>query len=448
MTYFTKGALLACSILVAPAAQAQDSELDTLRAEIAAMQARVAQMSARLEALEANTADSSATAAAPVLATPAPVPAAHAQQAEIAFAGAPEIEAAGGWSFKPFGRINADAGTVSSDTPGDGFGSELRRVRLGVAGDIPGGFGYKVEVDFAGNAAELTDAYLSYEAGDFEIIAGQHNNFQGLDELTSSRFSSFIERAAFTDAFGFERRLGLSAQYKAGDLLAQAGVFTDNVGSLPGQSWSADGRIVYAPRIGSTQLHFGGSLHHAELESGSSVRYRQRPLVHFTSERPINTGNIAAESEFGAGLETALIAGPLHVTGEAFWQHVDSPLLADKPTFFGGYAEVGYFLTSGDSRGYKGGKFDRTKPASPLDEGGMGALQVVLRYDRLDLNDAGIVGGQQDGYFASLVWVPTDYTRFMVNYGRLEYSDAAIALGNGSRDYGIDVAGVRAQIDF
>jgi len=324
----------------------------------------------------------------------------------------------------------------------------VRRARLGVEGDIPGGFGYKVEVDFAGNSVEVTDAIITYEDDGLTLTAGQHNGFQSLEELTSSRFSSFIERAAFTDAFAFERRLGLSAQYGSGDVLLQAGIFTDNIGDLPGQSWSLDGRAVYAPKLGDTQLHLAGSLHLAELESGDTVRYRQRPLAHFTSERPINTGNLASQSELGAGLEAALVSGQLHIASEAFWQTVNRPTGMTDPTFFGGYAEVGYFLTSGDRRGYKGGKFDRTRPASPVDEGGIGAIQVNLRYDYLDLNDGTITGGMQNGYLASLVWVPTDYTRLMLNYGHLEYDDAVLALPSGSQSWSADVFALRAQVDF
>lgn len=450
--------LITSSALVAPSAYAQEDEISILRAQVAAMEAQIQVLSQRLDEynsappqLTAPAAATPSTSPAPAAPAPAPAPAPADDGIEIGFSGAPEIEGEGGWSFKPFGRIQADVGTVS--LPGelgrtDGFGSEIRRARLGMTGDIPGGFGYKFEVDFAGNSAELTDVIITYDADDLTLTAGQHNSFQGLEELTSSRFSSFIERAAFTDAFGFERRLGFSAQYSSGDVLLQAGVFTDNIDDLPGKSWSMDGRAVYSPKMGDTQLHLGGSVHLTELESGDTVRYRQRPLVHFTSERLINTGNIDATSEFGLGLETAVIAGPLHLAGEAYWQNVNRPVGMDDASFFGGYAEVGYYLTGGDSRGYKGSKFDRTRPANPIDEGGIGAIQVNLRYDYLDLNDDMIIGGKQNGYFASLVWVPTDYTRFVLNYGRLEYDDAVFALNSGSRSYSANVFGLRGQVDF
>lgn len=443
--------LITSSALVAPSAFAQEDEISILRAQVAAMEAQIEVLSQRLDQYDS----APPPVVVPVVAASAASAAPNASPADdgiaIGFSGAPEIEGEGGWTFKPFGRIQVDAGTIS--LPGalgrpDGFGSELRRVRLGLAGDIPGGFGYKFEVDFAGNSAEVTDAILTYEDDGLTISAGQHNGFQGLEELTSSRFSSFIERAAFTDAFGFERRLGVSAQYSSGDVLLQAGVFSDNISDLPGHSWSVDGRAVFSPKMGDAQLHLGGSVHLAELESGDSVRYRQRPLVHFTSERLINAGNLTADSELGLGLEAALISGPFHFAGETFWQNVNRPAGMDDASFFGGYAEVGYFLTGGDKRGYKGGKFDRTRPANPIDEGGIGAIQINLRYDYLDLNDGTVIGGQQNGYLASLVWVPTDYTRFMLNYGHLQYDDAVFALPSGSRSYSANVFGLRGQVDF
>jgi phosphate-selective porin OprO/OprP len=71
-----------------------------------------------------------------------------------------------------------------------------------------------------------------------------------------------------------------------------------------------------------------------------------------------------------------------------------------------------------------------------------------VRYDRLDLTDAGIIGGTQDGYMASLVWKPSDYVMVLANYGHLEYTDAAFPTLAGSRDYAADVFAMRTQIDF
>lgn len=445
-------AALSCTMATPVQAQATktssaEHELAQLRAEMAALAARVDQLEgelveARTEAANAEVQRAAVVVAQVAEAKPAPT---------ITFKGAPEIETESGWSFKPRGRLQYDAGFTSvpeSTGRSDGFGNELRRARLGVQGDMPGGFGYKFEADFAGNDVELADAFLSYGNGGLKVTVGQHNNFQGLEELTSSLNISTMERAAFTDAFGFERRAGVSMQYQTGDVLLQGGLFSDNIGDLSNKNWSADGRVVYLPKLGSDQLHLGASIHYTGLESDSSVRYRQRPAVHFTSERFIDTRTLDASSEFGVGLEGTFIAGPFHTAAEGYWQTVNRPGSLTDPTFFGGYAEVGYFLTSGDKRGYKNGTFDRVKPANPVGEGGMGALQIVGRYDYLDLNDADILGGVQHGLLASLIWTPTAYTRFMLNYGRMDYSDAVYATATGDTSYAVDTFGMRAQIDF
>ena len=441
------------------------AQIAALRAQVEALQARVAELEGAQAAAQARAAQApqvqlATMATAQPQASPAARPAANPNTPEITFRGAPEIRTASGWSFKPRGRLQYDFAYVSRPAgiadPGLGFSNEVRRARLGVEGTIPGGFGYVFEMDFAGNAVEITDAYLNYRASrDLTLTVGQHNNFQSLDELTSGRFSSFIERAAFTDAFNFERRVGISGTYAHGDVMVQAGAFTDNIEDLNEDADNAigvDGRIVYAPELGGTRLHLAASAHWrdtGDLAGLTTTRYRQRPLVHTTDVRFIGTPALSVQNETDYGLEAAAIHGPLHVTGEAHWFEADTTTAGLSPNLFGGYAEVGYFLT-GETRGYRGGRWDRTHVLHPVggEGGGIGAFQVNLRYDYLDLNSGAIRGGTQNGLEASLMWIPNDYVRFLLNYGHMIYNDAIIPATGGDRDYSVDVLGARAQVDF
>lgn len=374
---------------------------------------------------------------------------------KIAFKGAPEMKDKDGWSFKPRGRILYDFGSVNAPDSivdaGLGFANEARRIRLGASGSIPGGFGYKLEADFAGNDVELTDAFFTYDNSGLTVTAGQHNNFQGLEELSSSNDTSFIERAAYTDAFGFERRVGLSAQYGVSDLLFQAGLFTANIGDLnndENNSIGFDLRAVAMPKFGDVQTHFGASYHYRDLgDAVTSRRYRQRPAVHFTDTRFIDTGNISdAESETSYGLEAAVISGRFHAAAETHWLKLNRAGALADPTFFGGAIEAGIFLTD-DTRGYKEGVFKGVKVSNPVGKGGLGAWQVNARYDRLDLVDAGFVGGTQNAYQASLIWTPVDYVRFLLSYSKLDYKNAAI-LAAASGDYSVDAFAGRFQLSF
>ena len=81
------------------------------------------------------------------------------------------------------------------------------------------------------------------------------------------------------------------------------------------------------------------------------------------------------------------------------------------------------------------------------EDGGWGALALNLRWDYLDLKDAGIVGGTQNAYQASLNWKPTDYVMLGLNYAHILYDDAAISVA-GDTDYSVDMAAFRAQVDF
>ncbi|MBM3595088.1 MAG: hypothetical protein FJX31_04680 [Alphaproteobacteria bacterium] len=454
--------IVAVGLALAWITPAQAQTATSVAEELAQMRAQMERMAERIDQLEGQLAQARASAtAATTAASEAKVAATEASKptaAQIAWKGAPEFTSKDGFNFEPRGRLQLDAGAVSRPDgitdKSTGFGTEVRRAYIGFDGTLPGGFGYRAEIDVAGSASiDVTDLYLTYAASkEVTLTLGQHKPFWGLEEITSDLFTSFTERAAMNTAFGNERRLGASLAYAKGPVLVQAGMFTDNVNDLnasdENNSWSSDARAVFMPKLGDGQLHFGASVHHRELkDSASGVRYRVRPPIHTPDIRFIDTGVVNASAETGYGLEFAYLSGRFHATSEHRWQRVIRPG-GPNPIFLGGYAEVGYFLTKGDKRGYKKGNFNRTRPANPVGKDGIGAIELNLRYDRLDLSDAGIVGGKQNGYQIGLVWTPTDYTRFMLNYGRMNYSDAFLPAAGGDRSYGVDAFGARAQFDF
>ena len=447
----TASALFVATALCAPASvHAQESlppdGAASLRDEIAAMKARIEQLEARL-----------AAATPPKAESPTP-----AEPTVASWKGSPQFNS-GDRSFKVKGRVQADVNYVSpppgSDDRAFGYSSEVRRIRLGGEGSLGGDIGYKLELELSDNAVELVDAFVTYTDGGLQLAFGNQNQFQSLDELTGDTSGSFMERAAFTDAFNFERRLGLSAQYKHEALLVQGGIFADDVGALSNNndgpaggdennSVAVDGRIVFAPKSGQTQLHFGVSAHQRWLNrlADDPVRYRQRPYLHSVNTRVIGTPALDARRETHGGIEVAMIHGPWHAAAE--WHR----LIADRTDlpgvgFSGAYAEVGYYLTAGDSRAYRNGQFGTASPKRPITAGGIGAIQANLRYDQIDLNDRDVRGGEQRSYLASLIWTPIDYLRLNLNVGYLEQTvlDTATA---STRDFDLQVVGTRLELDF
>ena len=440
---------------VADQLAAMQAQLDQLNARVDTLEGQVVQERARADAAEARTGTAIAEAQA-ARAEAAKLAAVAAKPAEppvaVAWKGAPEFTGKDGWSFKPRGRLQVDTGGV--DAPGTntslGMATELRRAFLGVDGTMPGGIGYRAEIDVANSGVEITDLYLTYKASTkLTLTLGQHKPFWGMEEMTSDLFTSMMERAAFNSAFGYERRVGLSAAYQGKAVLVQGGVFTDNAADLSldtNNSYSVDGRVVLMPKVGGGQVHLGGSVHYRDFnDAAATTRYRARPFLHTTDVRLVNTGSIAATGETGYGLEAAYINGRFHASAETAWIRPHRPGLTD-PSFNGGFAEVGYLLTD-DTTAYKNGVYERIRPKAPLGKGGIGAIQTNLRYDWLDLNSGAIVGGRQQVLGASVLWMPTDYVRFIVNYGHLWLNDAAVT-ANGKRDYQADAFGMRAQFDF
>lgn len=440
----------ATAMLAAPLAAAPMSEAkaEALREEVRGLRARLAAIEAKLSG-------------APSADAAAPAPAKAAQPTTtIGWKGSPQFTSEDR-SFKVKGRIQADIGHVSTpkglNDRGFGFSTEMRRIRLGGEGKLGSGFGYKLELELSDNAVDLVDTFVTWEKGPWQVAIGNQNQFQSLDELIGDTTGSVMERAAFTDAFNFERRLGIAIQFSKADLLLQAGLFSDDIDALANtsdgpeggdenDSFGIDGRAVYAPRIGGTQLHVGGSAHLRDLNrlADAPIRYRQRPFLHSSNSRPLATPALRVKREFHYGAELAAVRGRWHAAAETHWLKAIGP--GADSSFFGGYAEIGYFLTD-DSRPYRNGIFAGAKPSAPLGKGGIGAVQINLRYDYLDLNDGVVRGGRQNAWFAGLVWTPIDYLRFNLNHGYLDYAGAAIPAGR-RRDYGVHVTGARMELDF
>lgn len=101
-----------------------------------------------------------------------------------------------------------------------------------------------------------------------------------------------------------------------------------------------------------------------------------------------------------------------------------------------------------NTRTCKGGVFKAAKVSQPFSENEMGAWQINVRYDHLDLVDADIIDGSQDAFMASLIWTPINNVRFLVTYGHISYKDALDVVSGASSDFSVNVAGVRAQISF
>ena len=484
-------------------AQQQEAQPDTsdatadaaiaAAADVDDAQAKIELLQAQVEALQESLAQVQATI---VKTTPS-------------WKGGPELaDKDAGFSFKPKGFMQFDAGYVGYPNGDElrgtvgglnyqnlGFNTRARRLVVGAEGSLPGGFKYKAEFNFAQGGVDYEDILLSYDLKDspLTISVGNFYPFSSLETVTSSRLGSMLERASFTDAFNYNRRLGVAlslADKKADRYTLSAGLFSREINdsSFTRTGWEASARGTYTPKVGSGFVHLGASAHmRTNNRESLGAQYRSRPLTQVTDQRFVDTGTVASDGDVSVGLELGGVMKSLHFAAEAqkLWVRGYDPdkVLTEPndiitgnrynndPSFEGGYAEVGYYLT-GETRGYKGGKWDRTKVLKPFDQGGWGAIQLNARLDYLNLTDkvggtvltggfpsgsstAFVNGGKQLGYQLSVIWNPMDYLRFMAQYGHVDVTGgprAATVDPDGPLDtrrkYGVDTAAVRAQLEF
>jgi phosphate-selective porin OprO/OprP len=462
--------------LASPALAQQDTQLDTLEpADEAPVQAapkptgdpvldRLNALEARVNQLEAENARLKQQAEL----TEGRVETVEARSAKaVQFGWAPTFsDPVGNFTFKPRGVIEADAGVFNEREGGydSSDGTLLRRARLGFEGTAFKWFNYRAEVDFAGNAVNITDLYLQYTKIPKTVLTiGQHKAPFGLESNNSDNYNTFLERGMFTNAFGnagAERRIGISAAYAPKENINIAGgLFGDNEsisrgsGAAPGESWGVNGRATWEPVFDTGKIvHLGVSGYYRDrLKSGDTpdaVRFNDRPNIRIDGGNIADSGVITgARSLENAGVEAAGVFGPLTVAGEAGRLWLDR-FGGGNARFSGYYGYASYMLT-GETRPFKGGNFDRIKPFKELGNGGLGALEVALRYDHIDLTDTPILaraGNEASSVTAGLNWYFNPYAKLMVNWVRFWGGNTPLDPA-GSKTKG-DALATRLHLDF
>lgn len=376
-----------------------------------------------------------------------------ANDAVVKWEPAPSIKSPdGNFEMNLRGRIYTDAAWISDDENAiDVEATEFRAARLGIEGHAAGNVKYKFEVDFAGDEVTIKDSYLQVKTDSgFAITVGQFKTPNSLDEQTSSRHISVMERASFTDAFGLARRIGLGLSTGGDNWTAKLGVYRGDADTgMEDEGHEIAGRATFSPEFNDVQLHFGGSFRLRNAGDGADYKYSQRPHLHLSPAKFVSSGSVGPEDTL-YGVEFGALSGPFWAAAEYAQLKADDKTPASDPTFGGGYVEVGYFFT-GESRGYKASKgaWDRPKVNNALGDGGMGALAGVVRYDIIDLTDESWTGGTQDTYVLGLNWYLNRYTRFIANYSHSKIKDGFNVAANGLDGKNeVDGFGLRAQIDW
>jgi phosphate-selective porin OprO/OprP len=302
-------------------------------------------------------------------------------------------------------------------------GVEFRRARLYFSGLIYENVEYKLQLDFEGGDADFKDAYLGLT--DFPLGKLRIGHFKepfSLEELTSSKYITFLERA-LPNTFSPSRNTGVMLHNVASDerMTAAFGVFrdTDNYGEDSGDDggYNVTGRITALPiyeNKGASLLHIGAA--YSFRNPDDSLSYDASPEAHLARDF-VDTGTFASDRVDLLGLEGAWVDGPLSVQGEYIMADADR-ITGSCVGFDGYYVQASYFLT-GEHRSYKTSEaaFSRVKPKKNYSySGGPGAWEIKARYSELDLNDDNITGGELNNVTAGLNWYLNPNTKIMWDY--------------------------------
>ena len=349
------------------------------------------------------------------------------------------------------GRIFSDAAWISDKDDNISIkATELRAARLGIEGKAWNSIKYKFEADFADDQTTVKDAMIEWKTkSGIKWLAGQFKTPNSLDEQTSSRHTSLMERASFTDAFELTRRIGLGVSLGGDRWTGKIGMYkgANNI-EAENEGHEIAGRFTFSPRTDEIQLHLGGSLRFRSNGSLSEYQYRQRPHQHLSS-RFVSTGSIAKKDNF-YGLELAAIRNNIWFASEyTFLKAKLENNSVQNPTFKGAYIEFGTFLT-GETRAYKPSKgaWDRTKVKSSVFDGGYGAWSLTTRFDRIDLNDSVFNGGIQNTIILGVNWHLNPHTKLQINYNNSKVKKSDLSINGIDRKNTINGIGIRAQVDW
>ena len=139
--------------------------------------------------------------------------------------------------------------------------------------------------------------------------------------------------------------------------------------------------------------------------------------------------------------------GPFTLAGEYGRLWADRPGLPN--VAFDGFYIYGSWFITGETRPFKNGNFDRLKPFKTFGQDGLGALELALRYDYLDLSNTPVVaraGNKAHSWTLGLNWYLNPYAKLMFNWVRFKGTNTPLdPIGNETKG---DALATRLHLDF
>jgi phosphate-selective porin len=206
----------------------------------------------------------------------------------------------------------------------------------------------------------------------------------------------------------------------AGDRMTwAAGWFTDWSGTgaiFSDEAGDYVGHVTGLATVSSDNtryLHLGLGIRRVGPDAGI-VRLSGRPESNVT-DRYLDTGEFSARYANQVSLEAIWNRGPVGITVEHIESSIEAPD-SGNPHFSGSYAMLSWIVT-GESR-----RYNRAAgiPIGIVPAHRYGAIELVTRYSRIDLNDGAINGGVLDKFYFGVNWWASRQWKAGVLYGNAD----------------------------
>lgn len=371
------------------------------------------------------------------------------------------------FSFALTGRIQADARSFDSPSvSADTF--EVRRARLGMEATFYRDYEAEVTADFAATA-KLDTAYVNAAWWDAaQLRMGLFKMPFSLEELTSSKYIDFQERSlANAQAIGKERGIMLHGAPAKG-VYYGAALSNGNGNNNADDNDSKDmiGRLAlnFAEIAGyrDAVLHLGAAFSDGRQPVGDVVpngRTEGRGITFFNPAAFTGSKTEVRRS----GLETALAKGSIKFQAEAIttgYSGTSAAGVGYDRDLSAWYASLNWLMTvESYAEAYKRGAFGRIRPhANFTRRGGKGAVELGLRYSRLDAagftaaNPAGTgvlgagMANEADAWSLGAKWIVNPNTRFLASYVHTRFGSPVTV--SGATVNKENAFTLRSQMDF
>jgi phosphate-selective porin OprO/OprP len=328
--------------------------------------------------------------------------------------------------------------------------STNRRKELGLQLRRKGVYDAIVDYEYQGrtwldtNVRFYSNAFFGQDYGAFRF--GYSKTPVSFEGNTSTKADSFLELALPSQAIFESRRTGIDWMFDRPRYIVNLGYYwgQDLLGDNDGTTYG--GRIAWTPhKADGDVIHLGVAASREDRDATTdgrgvhhpgAVTISTPPETGLTPVRLVGTGSQTnVDHADRAGLEALWISGPWSVQGEYISE--DVARYGGRSDFsVDGFYAFGSWVVTGESRPYSAGNVNNIKPKGPW-----GALELLLRYSEIDLDDGAVQGGKEHDWTLGANWYLTSHFRFQANYIRA-YSDK----GNLSIDP--TIFELRAQIMF